>query len=641
MTGRSALREDDERLRQAIRVGNIGIFEHDHSTDLIYWSLELRRIYGWDPDEPATLPKILSHVHPDDAAHVIAAVRRAHDPTGDGSFDIEHRILDRSGAVRWVATRSRTHFETVDGVVRAARTIGAVQDVTERCNADERLRILDTVLSSSAQAIAIADARGTMTFANAALRRLWGYPETEELVGRSLGDLGHIEDEEPDALFEHLRDDRVRNLEVSATRADGTSFYLGIAAEAVSEAGGKPSQILVRFTDVTDRKRLEAQLVQAQKMESVGRLAGGVAHDFNNLLTVMWSGLELAMADLPSQHPSRGYLGDVMEAAQSAAALTRQLLAFSRKQIIAPRVLDLRDVIRRMERMVMRLVGEDIQVKTSCAADLNSVTFDPGQVEQIILNLAANARDAMPDGGRLTIEASNVTLDEAYAAKHVDSRPGTYVLLAVSDNGAGMTESARTHLFEPFFTTKGPGQGTGLGLAMVYGAVQQNGGAIEVDSEPSRGTTFKVYLPAATGAPQAAPTRAPVPRRARSVSVLLVEDDQRVRTLAKTVLVSLGYQVRAYGSGAEALEAAGSLRAPPELLITDVVMPGMNGRILAERMRLLFPEIRVLYVSGYAQDVIVRQGVLNEGIEFLAKPYTLDQLARRVREVLDGGGQDG
>ena len=356
------MREDDERLRQAIRVGNIGIFEHDHATGVIYWSLELRQMYGWDPDEPATLPKILSHVYPEDAERVIAAVRRAHDPAGDGSFDIEHRILDRGGAVRWVATRSQTHFATAAGVKRAVRTIGAVQDVTDRCNADERLRILDTVLSSSAQAIAIADARGTMTFANAALRRLWGYPDTEELVGRSLADLGDIQDGEPGALFDHLREDRMWKLEVPANRVDGTSFYLQIAAEAVCDASGSPTQILVRFTDVTDRKRLEAQLFQAQKMESVGRLAGGVAHDFNNLLTVMWSGLELAMAELPSEHSSRGFLGDVMEAAQSAAALTRQLLAFSRKEIIAPRVLDLREVIRRMEKMVLRLVGEDIQV---------------------------------------------------------------------------------------------------------------------------------------------------------------------------------------------------------------------------------------------------------------------------------------
>jgi PAS domain S-box-containing protein len=593
-------------------------------------------MYGWDPDEPATLPKILSHVYPEDAERVIAAVRRAHDPAGDGSFDIEHRILDRGGAVRWVATRSQTHFATASGVRSAVRTIGAVQDVTARCNADEQLRILDTVLSSSAQAIAIADVRGTMTFANAALRRLWGYPDNEELVGRSLADLGDIQDGEPGALFDHLREDRMWKLEVPANRVDGTSFYLQVAAEAVCDASGSPTQILVRFTDVTDRKRLEAQLFHAQKMESVGRLAGGVAHDFNNLLTVMWSGLELAMADLPSEHSSRGFLGDVMEAAQSAAALTRQLLAFSRKQIIAPRVLDLRDVIRRMEKMVLRLVGEDVQVKTSCAPDLASVCFDPGQVEQIVLNLAANARDAMPDGGQLTIQASNVTLDEAYAAQHVETRPGAYVLLAVSDSGAGMTEKVRAHLFEPFFTTKGPGQGTGLGLAMVYGAVQQNGGAIEVDSEPSRGTTFKVYLPAGNGEPLPAAKRAPVPRRERSARVVLVEDDQRVRVLAKTVLVSLGYQVRAYGSAADALEAAASLRATPELLITDVIMPGMNGRLLAERMRAVFPSLRVLYVSGYAQDVIVGQGVLNEGIEFLAKPYTLDQLAGRVRDVLDG-----
>jgi two-component system cell cycle sensor histidine kinase/response regulator CckA len=746
------MRDDDERLRQAIRVGNIGIFEHDHETGTIFWSAELKEFYGWDAEELATLPKILSHVHPDDADWVIAAVRRAHDPEGDGAFDVEHRIIDRRGNVGWVQTRSRTHFVTIGDQRRASRTIGAVQDVTERRIADERLRVLDTVLSSSTQALAVADATGTLTFANAALSRLWGYSDREVLRGRSLFDLWKTSDL-PAAALDRIRDERIRTVEQPAHRADGRPFHVAITIEAVCDGRGALTQVLVTFrdvteskrvqdalrikdqaiassfigiamadaseniiyaneeflrlagcsyedavlgrslwdiceaedartiaaqlgaqgafqgevsgrrpngqplhlnvsarvllgpegervnivasfADVTDRKRLEAQLRHAQKMESVGRLAGGVAHDFNNLLTVISGGLELGLAALPLDHSSRACLADVAEAAQSAAALTRQLLAFSRKEVIAPKALDLNQIIRRVEKMILRLLGEDMRLETLCGDGLAPVFFDAGQVEQIILNLAVNARDAMSDGGRLTIETSNIVLDGACAGEHLDVHPGPYVLLTVSDNGAGLTAEARAHLFEPFFTTKAPGKGTGLGLAMVYGAVQQNGGHIDVFSEPGHGTAFKIYLPAAKRVSPAAAPRAQPGLGARPARILLVEDDGPVRALAAKILERAGYSVHAYATGEDALVALPSLRPAPELLITDVVMPGMNGRILAERVCAVLPGVRVLFVSGYTQNVIVSHGVLKDGIEFLAKPYSVDQLTRRVRELL-------
>ena len=626
--------DDDERLRQAIRVGNIGIFDHDHASDVIFWSLELRQLYGWEPDEPATLAKIVSHVHPDDVLRVVAAAQRAHDPQGDGAFDIEHRIHDREGRLRWVLTRSRTHFGSVAGRRRATRTIGAVQDVTDRRTAEERSRVLDTVLSSSTQAIAIADPSGTLTFTNVALQRLWGYSDRESLLGRSLFELWKTNDE-PAAALAQIRSTGIQQVEMPATRVDGARFDLGITAEAVCDANGALTQVLVTFSDISNRKQLEGQLMQAQKMESVGRLAGGIAHDFNNLLTVISGGLEISLAALPTDHSSRGHLLEVADAAQSAAGLTRHLLAFSRKEIIAPRVLDLNEVLRRAERMILRLIEEDIELQTLCGQDVTPVCFDPGQVEQIIVNLAVNARDAMPNGGRLTIETSNVWIDDEYAASHFDARPGAYVLLTVSDTGAGMNEEVREHLFEPFFTTKGPGQGTGLGLAMVYGAVQQNGGRIDVSSEPNRGTTFKIHLPAAKGAPQQPPARPAVTAETRGAAVALVEDDTRVRKLAYTALTRLGYQVHPFASGADALRGLPLLNPCPELLITDVIMPGMNGRVLAERVAALLPTIRVLFVSGYTENLIVDRGVLKAGIEFLAKPYSIDQLARRVREVLD------
>jgi len=625
--------ERDERLRQAIRVGNIGIFDHDHETDVIFWSLELRQLYGWDPDEPATLPKIISHVHPEDLEMVMASVKGAHDPGGDGAFDIEHRMLDRSGKLRWVQTRSKTHF-SLSGRKRPIRTIGAVQDITHRRIADERLRVLDTVLSSSAQAIAVADPRGTLTFANAAVQRLWGYSDREDLRGRSLFDLWKTSDE-PVVALARIRENRIQKVEMPATRVDGSRFYLGITAEAVCDANGSLAQVLVTFSDITDRKRLEDHLMHAQKMESIGRLAGGIAHDFNNLLTVISAGLDLGLAPLASDHPSRPRLVEVAEAAQSAAALTRHLLAFSRREIIAPKILDLNDVIRRAQKMLLRLIGEDIELQVICGEGLTPVRFDPGQVEQILINLAVNARDAMPAGGRLKIETSNVRIEDGPTAPKADVRPGLYALLTVSDSGAGMSEDIRAHLFEPFFTTKGPGQGTGLGLAMVYGAVQQNGGRIEVVSEPNQGTTFKILLPAADGVPHEPPARTPAAAGRGGATIVLVEDDPRVRRLANAALASFGHHVHAFANGADALRALASLGPVPELLITDVIMPGMNGRVLAERVVAALPDIRVLFVSGYTEDVIVERGVLKTGIEFLAKPYSLEQLARRVREVLD------
>jgi two-component system cell cycle sensor histidine kinase/response regulator CckA len=322
--------------------------------------------------------------------------------------------------------------------------------------------------------------------------------------------------------------------------------------------------------------------MHAQKIESIGRLAGGVAHDFNNLLTVISGGMELGLADLPADHPSRAPLAAAANAAQSAAALTRQLLAFSRKEVIAPKVLDLNEVVHRVEKMLPRLIGEDIVLSTIRAKDLAPIRFDPAQVEQIIVNLAVNARDAMVAGGHLTIETSNVHLDADYAIHHVDVQPGDYVLLAVSDDGAGMSEEVRSHLFEPFFTTKDAGKGTGLGLAMVYGAVQQNGGRIEVYSEPSRGTTFKIYLPAQTATRDALP-QMPSVRATQATCILLVEDDARVRAFAQHVLVRLGHSVHAFANGEAAVAALSSLQPTPQLLITDVVMPGMNGRVLSER----------------------------------------------------------
>jgi predicted ATPase/signal transduction histidine kinase/ActR/RegA family two-component response regulator len=386
--------------------------------------------------------------------------------------------------------------------------------------------------------------------------------------------------------------------------------------------------------EVRLRKAVEAQLVHAQKLDSIGRLAGGIAHDFNNLLVVINGYSEMIESNLPADDPHRAMVHEVRRAGDRAAELTRQLLSFSRKQVIAPRVLDLNQVIASVEKMILRLLGEDIQLVNLYAPDLASVSFDPGQVEQIVVNLAVNARDAMPNGGRLTIQTSNIHVDEEYARLHVDGQSGPHVLLQVSDTGVGMPADVRAHLFEPFFTTKEPGKGTGLGLAMVYGAVQQNGGRIEVYSEIGLGTTFKIFLPAAAGLAVPPVARVSVEALARPTSILFVEDDERVRTFATSVLARVGHTIHAFANGEDALAALSGLNPTPELLITDVIMSGMDGRGLAENVAERLPNVRVLFVSGYPDNVIVHHGVLEKGIEFLAKPFSIEQLTRRVNEVL-------
>ncbi len=385
--------------------------------------------------------------------------------------------------------------------------------------------------------------------------------------------------------------------------------------------------------EMAQRHALEDQLLQSQKMEAVGRLAGGIAHDFNNLLTVINGHCELLLRELGPGSPGSGDVEVIRQAGESAAALTRQLLAFSRKQVLQPAVLELNELVGRAESMLRRVIGEDVELVTRLEDGLWSVRADPGQLEQVILNLAVNSRDAMPQGGRLTIETGNVVLDEPAAQRHLDVRPGPYVMLAVTDTGAGMDPQTLAHAFEPFFTTKG--QGTGLGLSTVYGIVKQSGGTIRASSEPGRGTTFRIYFPREEAAP-AASRRDPepaVPER-RGQTILVVEDSDPVRDLVSQVLAGDGYSVLVARSGQEALRIAERHRGTIHLLITDVVMPGMRGREVADRIAAARPGTRVLFVSGYTEDAIVHQGVLEAGIDFLGKPFTPRALERKVGEIL-------
>lgn len=387
--------------------------------------------------------------------------------------------------------------------------------------------------------------------------------------------------------------------------------------------------------DVTDRNNLEEQFRQAQKMESVGRLAAGVAHDFNNLLSVILGETELGLTEIPGDHPLRAGLEEVRQAAKRAAGLTRQLLAFSRQEIVEPTVFNINAAVQDTDKMLLRLIGEDIDRVVKTAPDLGAVKIDRGQLEQVLVNLVVNARDAMPEGGRLTIETDNVTLDESYAAQHAYVRPGEYVMLAVSDSGTGMTPEVQRHIFEPFFTTKEPGKGTGLGLATCYGIVKQAGGHIDAYSEVGIGTTFKVYLPRVHEPAPAMREQAKAELERGTETILLVEDDPSVLKVATRILESRGYRILQAVDVQQALRVLEEHGSSVDLLLTDLVLPGMSGRVLAERARELRPGLPVLYASGYTSDVTVRNKLLEQQIVMIHKPFTAATLTRKVREVLD------
>jgi len=505
------------------------------------------------------------------------------------------------------------------------------QEITER---EEYFRRL---IEQAQDIIAVLDAVGTIRYASPSVLRLLGYAP-EELIGLLLVEMVHPDDVVPTLrVFSEgvATGQGGRLLELRVLHKDGTYRMLEAVGRHLLD-DPLVQGVVINARDVTERKSLERQLLQAQKMEAVGRLAGGVAHDFNNVLTAILGYTGLLLDGLPTLSPLRPDLEEIRKAAERATGLTRQLLAFSRKQVLEMRVLDLNQLVVDMDRLLGRLLGEDIDVLTNLDPTLGAVRVDLSQLEQVVVNLAVNARDAMPHGGRLMIETRNAELDDSYAREHAPVQPGRYVMLALSDTGTGMTPETMSHVFEPFFTTKEAGKGTGLGLSTVYGIVKQSGGYVWCYSEPGHGTSFKVYLPRVDEPIDRLPARAATRPTHGSETILLVEDESELRALARRVLDKHGYTVLDADSAGAAMALERDHTGPIHLLLADVVLPGASGRMLADELLTRRADLKVLFMSGYTEDAIVHRGVLAANTAFIQKPFSADGLAAKVREVLDG-----
>jgi len=512
------------------------------------------------------------------------------------------------------------------------RALREKQMRAERKRAEERLRLFGRIVESSTEAIAILTPEGYFSEHNAAHQALTEY-SIEELRGYTpelvVGE-GPFQEQ-----WQQMVSGASMEREMRIRTKSGREKEVEVSAFPITGDAGQVLCIVAIVRDISERRRLQVQLQQAAKMEAVGRLAGGVAHDFNNLLNVIIGYSELMLERRDAGDFLERGAREIRKAADRAAGLTRQLLAFSRQQVLELKVLDLHDIIAEMRELLLRMLGEDVELVVMPAEVLGRVRADPGQIGQVLMNLAANSRDAMPRGGRFIIETANVVIDETYSAQHADMPPGSYVVLSVSDTGSGMSPETRSHIFEPFFTTKEKGKGTGLGLATVYGIVKQSGGYIWVYSEPDLGATFKLYLPRVDAEPERVqPVAATTPNCCGSETLLVVEDEAGVRLLVRDYLRLRGYTVLEAEHGEEALRIAGRHSGEISLMITDVIMPGMNGRELAERMAALRPAMKVLYMSGYAETAVYRKGVLEPGAPFLQKPFGPPDLGRKVRDVL-------
>jgi two-component system, cell cycle sensor histidine kinase and response regulator CckA len=570
-----------------------------------------------------------------------------------GPPDCPHEQSLASGALQradYEETRLGKTFDATSAPLRDASgnlvgCIHVLRDITDRHQAEQALRHSEeryrSLVAASSQVVWNTTSTGEMVEDSPTWREFTGQ-NMEDM--RALGKIDVVHPEDRDRVravwTQAIQEKASYYSEFRVRRHDGQYRDVVDRGVPVLERDGAIREWIGTYTDITDQRQLEEQFRQAHKMEAMGRLAGGISHDFNNLLGVIIGYSDLLLTSPLHEDLTRHHVQEIKKAGQRAASLTRQLLAFSRKQVLTPKVLDLNSVVSETCKMLLRVLGEDIQLTARLAPSLGHVKADATQIEQVIMNLAINARDAMPHGGKLIIETANTELDGTYCQrKHVEVQPGNYALITVSDSGIGMDKEVQAHLFEPFYTTKENGKGTGLGLATVYGIIRQSGGYIWVYSEPGKGTTFKVYIPQLKGIIKEFPLESHTTNPSGSGTILLVEDEDALREISFELLKSVGYKVIAATSGTDAIRIAREFTQPIDLLVTDVVMPGMNGRELAELLTTKHPQMKVLYVSGHTDDVIVHYAILKPGMAFLQKPFTRDSLAKKVQHVLGDTGE--
>lgn len=633
--------DEDSHLAAIVKSSTDAIIGKTLEGITVSWNAGAERITGYSGEEMMGRPlsQLLPPGQSNEIQEILARIQK-----GERVAHYETHWVKKGGEEIQVSLNV-SPIRDASGKIVGASTIA--HDISERNQAGEQLRherFANALLESVQVGIVACDERGVLTLFNQVARSWHGLP-AEPLPAEKWAEHygwchphGRIPLKKQEVpLFRALEGERVSDVEMMILPKQGEPRTVLASGRPILDSEGNKLGAVAAMIDITERKCLEQQFRHSQKMEAVGRLAGGVAHDFNNLLTIITGYGQMLQRNLEPGSSMRAYAEEVLKSGERAASLTRQLLAFSRRQDFSPRGLDLNTLVRNTENMLHRLIGEDIELATVLATGLGLVRGDPGQIEQVIFNLAVNARDAMPNGGNLTLETGNVELDETDAHGHIPIKPGSYVMLAVTDTGCGMDPPTQAHIFEPFFTTKEPGKGTGLGLATVYGIVKQHGGNIWVDSEPGQGTAFKIYLPRVEmDAAKVEERRAGARELRGSETILVVEDDQAVRSLVVRLLRSMGYWVLEASRVDEALMVCVRHKGPVHLLLTDVVMPQMSGRDLLGHIRPLRPDIRVLFTSGYTEEALHRRP-LEQDAAFLQKPFTEEALARKVRDVLDEG----
>ena len=605
----------------------------------IFNSLSYQKILGYSPEQLQESSGF-EQIHPDDRERVKNAAKEARQ-TGAGTM-LEYRFRHQNG--NWMV------LESVASVIRnqngePEKLVIVNRDITERKKVQEALSRSEASFRSLVEGAPHGIYRATMTGqfleVNPALQRMLGYESAQELFKADLATQVFRNIADYQRMNEFLSESKeLKDIEMEWKRANGEPIVVRCSGHRVDVKDGGPGYFEVFAEDVTEKRTLERQLRMAQKMEAIGRLSGGIAHDFNNLLGVIIGYSGVLKKSLDKSQPNYEYATEIEKAGQRAASLTRQLLAFSRQQVLTPSVLSMNSLVSDMEKMLPRLLGEDINVSLSLDPKLGNVKADQSQIEQVIMNLAVNAREAMPSGGKLRIQTANIEMDNAFTRDRPGSKVGSYVMLAITDSGTGMSAETIGHIFEPFFTTKGVGAGTGLGLATVYGVVKQSNGYIWVDSVLDKGSTFQIYLPRHLDTGQDSVAKPEIQSREKSTGsemILLVEDAEPLRKLAQAFLESNGFRVLSAPSGEAALQIAARHSGIFDLLLTDVVMPGMNGRVLAEQLSMRQPGLKVLFMSGYTDSFIAGHGVLQMGTNLLHKPFTEEIFISKVREVLDGG----